>query len=388
MKTTKYDHGALVAIRRDLHAHPELRFEEKRTSARVAEMLEADGWTVQSGIAGTGLLATWGTGNSGQRVLVRADMDAYPVHDAKRVPYCSTNTGVTHACGHDVHMTVVLGLARAILDRPKLRDSVTLMFQPAEEIPFGEASGARAMIDSGALGVGYDAVLGLHCWPQLDAGVVGVDSAAAMAAKDAFRIAFSGISAHVATPASGRDAMLAASTAVLGLHAAIGRERNPSDLAAFNLGTIQGGRSQSSLPARVEITGTLRTHDEKVRKRLKQTIARVAAGAAQQVGVDHDILWANEMPILENADWLVDLALETLPKSGIEAVRIGMPPLTTDDFALLGELGPLLYVKLGVGTPGAVHTAPLHSGDFDVEESCLDTGVNAMFAILERLVEV
>lgn len=380
-----YNRSELVAIRRDFHANPELRFQEIRTSARVAEILTADGWTVTTGIAGTGLVAVWPSTYGGPRVLIRADMDAYPVQEAKIVPYASTSPGVTHACGHDVHMTVVLGVARRLADDPALRETVTLMFQPAEEIPFGEESGARAMIDAGILDPSYRAVLGLHCWPQLPAGTVGIDEAASMAAKDAFRITFTGKSAHVATPANGRDAILAASNAVVALHSSLNRERNPSDLVAFNVGTVQGGQSQSALADHVELTGTLRTHDEEVRTRLKETIQRVCSGAAQSAGVEHHILWANEMPALMNASPLVDLALEALPPTGINTVLMQRPPLTSDDFALLGELGPLLYIKLGVSRPSQAVISPLHSASFDVDEDCIEVGILALETIMNRL---
>jgi amidohydrolase len=382
-----YTRDQLVAIRRDLHAKPELRFQEFRTSSCIAELLKADGWSVTTGIAGTGLTAVWNSDYSGPRVLVRADMDAYPVQDSKTVPYVSTSQGVAHACGHDVHMTVVLGLARRLAGMPTAREVVTLMFQPAEEIPFGEESGARAMIDSGLLATTYQAVLGLHCWPQLPVGTVGIDGAASMAAKDAFKITFTGVSAHVATPAHGRDAILAASNAVMALHSSLNRERNSTDLVAFNIGTIGGGRSQSALADHVELTGTLRSHDEAVRTRLKETIRRVCDGAALSIGVTHDILWANEMPILMNAAPLVEAAIRGLPLAGIKTVSIERPPLTSDDFALLGELGPLLYIKLGVADPLQEKAPPLHSSTFDVHEDCIEVGILALETILTHLLE-
>lgn len=380
-----YDHDALVMIRRDFHANPELRFEEHRTSRQVCSLLRESGWTVQENVAGTGILAVWSADYTGPRILLRADMDAYPVQEIKTVSYASRALGVTHACGHDVHMTVLLGLADRLRFQPELRDSVVLMFQPAEEIPFGQTSGARAMLDTGLMGSSYLAVLGLHCWPQLPVGTVGVDVAVAMAAKDAFSTTFSGRSAHVATPANGQDAIVAASNAVLALHASIGRERNPTELVAFNIGTIHGGRSQSALADSVELVGTLRTHDPTVRVRLKQTIERVCAGVATAFGLTHNIVWDNEMHVLENAPQLVNLALAALPESGIETARIDVPPLTSDDFALLGELGPLLYLKLGIAELGATSVPPLHSANFDVNEDCLEIGITALEIMVKRI---
>ncbi|OZV80908.1 hypothetical protein CA850_12135 [Micromonospora echinospora] len=368
----------LVRLRRQLHQHPELRFTEHRTAAALADRLAPIG-EVRTGIAGTGLLVEIDGCAPGPSVLLRADMDAYPVQDAKEAAYASVNPGVCHACGHDVHMTVVYGVAARLAADPPARGSVTLLFQPAEEIPFGEASGAAAALADEALrGRRYDAVLGLHCWPDLPVGTVGVDRETAMAAKDAFRIEVLGRAAHAATPALGRDAILGLSGIVNLLHAGVARSCNPHELVAFNIGTISGGASQSQVAAHAEATGTLRTHDEATRERLKEVIERIARQQAAALDLGVRFTWANEMPPVRNAGSLVRLAHAELPGS-VEVADLAEPPLTTDDFALLGALGPSLYVKLGV--TGERGGAPLHSGSFDVDERCLAAGVTA----LERL---
>ncbi|WP_431884369.1 M20 metallopeptidase family protein [Micromonospora gifhornensis] len=368
----------LVRLRRQLHRHPELRFTEHQTAVTLAEKLQPFG-RVRTGIAGTGLLLELEGALPGPTVLLRADMDAYPVQDAKTEPYASTNPGVCHACGHDVHMTVAYGVAARLAATPPARGSVAVLFQPAEEIPFGEASGAAAALLHEALsGRRFDAVLGLHCWPDLRVGTVGVDRHTAMAAKDAFRIEVLGQAAHAATPALGRDAILGLSGIVNLLHAAVARSRNADELVAFNIGTISGGASQSQVAAYAEATGTLRTLDEGTRERLKVVIERVARQQAAALDLGVRFTWANEMPPVRNAAELVALAHTELPDL-VEVVDLAVPPLTTDDFALLGALGPSLYVKLGV--TGERGGAPLHSGSFDVDERCLEYGVNA----LERL---
>ncbi|HEY0700823.1 MAG TPA: M20 family metallopeptidase, partial [Micromonospora sp.] len=365
-------------LRRQLHQHPELRFDERQTAATLAELLRPLGriWT---GIAGTGLVLKIDGTAPGPDVLLRADMDAYPVQDAKQEAYASRNPGVCHACGHDVHMTVAYGVAaRLAADQPR-RGSVTVLFQPAEEIPFGADSGAAAVLADEILrDRRFDAVFGLHCWPDLPAGALGVDRSTAMAAKDAFRVEVLGRAAHAATPALGRDAILGLTAVVTTLHAAVARSRNPDELVAFNIGTIAGGASQSQVADRAEATGTLRTHDPAVRERLKVVIERVTRQQAAALDLGVRFTWANEMPAVRNAPELVALAHAELPGL-VEVVDLPVPPLTTDDFALLGALGPSLYVKLGVtGDRGG---APLHSGAFDVDERCLATGVTA----LERL---
>ncbi|MER7455794.1 M20 family metallopeptidase [Micromonospora sp. NPDC126480] len=372
------DFDDLVRLRRQLHQHPELRFAEHRTAATLADRLTPFA-RVRTGIAGTGLLAEIDGRADGSSVLLRADMDAYPIQDAKEVEYASGNPGVCHACGHDVHMTVMYGVAARLAADPPARGSVTVLFQPAEEIPFGEASGAAAALVHEALrGRRYDAVLGLHCWPDLPVGAIGVDRETAMAAKDAFRIEVLGRAAHAATPALGRDAILGLSGIVNLLHAGVARSRNPHDLVAFNIGTISGGASQSQVAAHAEATGTLRTHDEATRERLKGVIERIARQQAAALDLGLRFTWANEMPPVRNAASLVRLAHTELP-GPVDVVDLTEPPLTTDDFALLGALGPSLYVKLGV--TGERGGAPLHSGAFDVDERCLGVGVTA----LERL---
>ncbi|MBN9620911.1 MAG: amidohydrolase, partial [Actinobacteria bacterium] len=226
--------GSLADLRRDLHAHPELRFQEVRTAQRIVDEIESSVDHVVSGICGTGVLARVDGHAPGRTVLIRADIDAYPVADDKPVAYRSRNAGVSHACGHDVHATVGVGVLRHFARNRPARGAVAVIFQPAEEIPFGAASGAASVLDSEALrGLRPDAVLGLHCWPQLEVGTIGVEQRIAMAAKDAFEITLHGHSAHAATPATGRDAILAASTLVGALHSVVARRRNPHEQVAL-----------------------------------------------------------------------------------------------------------------------------------------------------------
>lgn len=372
VETVGGEFDQLVALRRELHRRPELRFTEHQTAKTLTGRLErfAD---VRADVAGTGLLVEVAGGENGPRVLLRADMDAYPVTDGKPVGYASENPGVCHACGHDVHMTVAYGVAARLAAAPPKVGSLTVLFQPAEEIPFGEKSGAAEVLASGVFdNTSFDAVLGLHCWPDLPAGVIGVDRATAMAAKDAFRVVLRGRAAHAATPARGRDAILGLSMLISALHAAVARQQDPHELVAFNVGTIAGGRTQSQVANYAEATGTLRTHDPDVRTRLKDVIERVTTHQARVFELDLEFTWANEMPAVRNDPALVALAHREIDAT----VELTEPPLTTDDFALLGALGPSLYIKLGVS--GDNGGAPLHSAGFDVDERCIPAGVDAM----------
>lgn len=372
-----------VALRRALHARPELRFAEHHTAARLREALESSGLTVTNGLARTGLLATYDTGRPGPAVLVRADMDAYPVTEQSGLPWASTTVGVSHACGHDVHMAVVATLMARLAVEPPGRGSVTAVFQPAEEIPYGEASGGREMVDALVTrGVSADAVLGLHCWPDLALGTVGVDAGIAMAAKRSFGIVVTGRSAHAATPSDGRDAILAAAQLVTGIHLAVQRARDPDELVSVNVGTIAGGASQSSLAARVELTGTIRTHSDEVMARLVGVVERVAEGAAREADLEVTVEWANEMPAVVNDPALARLALDLLGPRGRLMDR---PALTTDDFALYRELAPSLYLKLGVTHPGNGPAAPLHSPFFRADDEAVAVGADALDMLVRHL---
>jgi metal-dependent amidase/aminoacylase/carboxypeptidase family protein len=203
-----------------------------------------------------------------------------------------------------------------------------------------------------------------------------------MAAKDAFRITVVGESAHAATPSRGRDAVLGIASIILGLHAALGREHDASDLVAFNIGTVEGGRSQSALAREASATGTIRTHNQGTRNRIKAAVEVYVDNLGRALGMAAMVEWANEMPPVVNAGHLVDLARRELPKWGsIRAVEVlSAPAMTSDDFALYGELGPLIYFKLGVTGP-RFGGAPLHAADFDVDEECIPVGVDAIEAM-------
>jgi len=381
---TKEEFDYAVQFRRDLHAHPELRFAEYRTSEKIANEAEQLGLKVTRAVAETGVIVEWESGKPGPHILLRADLDALPVPDLKDVKYRSLNEGIMHACGHDVHMTVVMTIAKLIAERPPVKGRVSFLFQPAEEIPFGQASGAQAILDSGQFKrLNPDYVLGLHCWPTLDAGKIGIDQQIAMAAKDAFSIQIKGRGAHAATPELGIDSILVASQLVSELHHLISRRVNPADSAALNVGTIHGGHSQSVLADEVEITGTIRTISAETRTGLRLAITRLAEGVATSSGAQIKVVWANEMPAVVNNQNLVAISKKVFGGVlGLEnVIELSEPPMTTDDFALYAEKVPGLYIKLGVGS-----NYPLHSSNFDVDEECLRHGIEALHELVFELI--
>ena len=381
----------LVTLRRDLHRNPEPRFQEHRTSSVLRDRLLALGFDVGDSLAGTGLVGTFGNGTSAEvHVVLRADMDALPTDDLKTVDYASANAGVAHACGHDVHCAVVLGAAKLLVEGGLVPESgrLTVLYQPAEEIPFGESSGAQTMLDAGLFADGDpDAVLAVHCWPQLPAGTIGLDVETAMAAKLAFRVSVHGKGAHAATPHLGADALLGASQMVVSLHTLLGRDVEPGERVALNVGTLAGGTSQSIVSASAEFSGTLRTVSDAVASRLRKSVERVIAGTASTHGLSASIDWKNEMPAVHNDGRLVALAKRSLVacEDVQDVVMIEQPPMTSDDFALYAKRWPGLYMKLGVASSESPQWPSLHDGRFDVDEQCIATGAQALARVTSTL---
>ena len=380
--------ASLVELRRDLHRHPELRFDVPRTAALVAERVGSAGWQVHRGIGGSGLLATLSSDSPGPHIMLRADMDALPVADTKDVPYTSVNAGATHACGHDVHTSVLVGVAEQLAGARLPAGRISLVFQPAEEMPYGEPSGATTMLEDGLFeSDAPDAALALHCWPDLPAGAVGIDPEIAMAGKDAFGIQLRGRPAHAATPSRGSDAALAVAQLVSTLHAGFARSLDPGDLAVLNVGTIRAGTSQSILAPSAEITGSFRSVDPAVRERLRDLVERTAAGISTTAGVEHEFTNWDVVPPVINDARLVRCARDVghAVLGPDRTHELDRPPMTADDFAFFGRLAPTLYLKLGVRGPDGC--PPLHDGAFDADERSIGVGVALMSAIARRLLE-
>ena len=246
----------------------------------------------------------------GPHVMLRADMDGIAVHDAKDVPYASTNAGVTHACGHDIHTTVMVGVAERLAREPLPRGRISIVFQPAEEMPYAAPSGAMTMLEEGLFADDEqpDVILALHCWPDLPAGDIGVDDSHRHGRQGRLRDPLRGRPAHAATPSRGRDSILGIAQLVVALHQGFARSLDPGDLAILNVGTIEGGTSQSILAAQAEVTGTVRSVDP----------GRAAAAARPRrthqrwrgamVGLDPELVWSEAVPAIENDPGLARLA--------------------------------------------------------------------------------
>lgn len=377
----------LIAQRRDIHMHPELSNREERTARVVAEKLRALGLTdIKTGVARHGVTALLVGGRPGPVVAVRADMDALPIDETLDVPYKSRVPGVKHACGHDVHTTVGLGVAE-LLSRMKgeLPGTVKFIFQPAEEgPPPGEEGGAKLMVEEGALeNPRPRAIFGLHTDPQLEVGQIGYHSGPAMASSDRITITIKGKSSHGAQPHRGVDAIVVASEAVLALQNIRSRRIDPLEPLVITLGTIQGGNRNNIIADEVKLTGTMRTLNEEVRARAQKLMRETLASITSAYGASFELEFDGSLPVTYNEPSLVTETLPTIQRTVGERNTVALKPfMPAEDFSFFQKVVPGFYYFLGVANREKGITAGWHTPEFDVDEESLVVGVKVMSNVL------
>lgn len=369
----------IVAIRRHLHSYPELSMQEHKTSAFIARQLDAMGIPFERGIAGTGLVGLIrGRKGEGRVLALRADMDALPITEANEVPYKSLNTGVMHACGHDVHMASLLGAARILND---LRDywggMIKLIFQPSEETAPG---GAKLMIEQGVLeNPAPEAVFGQHVFVPIPAGKVGIRSGKYMASADEIYLTVKGKGGHAATPHLNIDPIVIASHIVVALQTIVSRSAKAAMPSVLSFGKIQGLGRTNIIPDEVHIEGTFRTFNEEWRAEALQRIADMAVGIAKGMGGDCEVYIEKGYPFLVNDDKLADAfreyASEYLGHENVEELDLAM---TAEDFAFFSQHLPSCFYRLGISNPDKGPGGNLHTPSFDVDENALKTGMGLM----------
>ncbi|MBK7952182.1 MAG: amidohydrolase [Deltaproteobacteria bacterium] len=382
----------MIETRRDLHAHPELGFAEKRTAALVAKRLRTLGLAVREGVGGTGVVGVLRGAKPGRTVALRADMDALPVTEQTGLPFASKakatwrgeTVGVMHACGHDAHVAMLLGAAEVLAGlRDGLPGEVVFLFQPAEEGGGpGETGGAEAMLAEGA----FDdpspaAIFGLHVGPVDVAGELSVVAGPAMAASDRFRIVVRGRQTHGALPFAGIDPIPVAARIVLAIEALPAREIDVTTPAIVSVGAIHGGNRNNILPDEVELIGTIRSFDEAARTALHAKIERVAAKTAEASGATATVEIVRGYGVLVNDAELAAFGRRVLERSlGADRVHTGRPTTTAEDFSFYANRVPGLFLWLGVRDPATPieAAAPNHSPRFLIDERGLATGVRAL----------
>ncbi|MFQ3580601.1 MAG: M20 family metallopeptidase [Chloracidobacterium sp.] len=375
----------LIETRRDLHQHPELSNREERTARVVADRLRALGLEVTTGIAHHGVIGVLRGGKPGKVIALRADMDALPIEETRDTPYTSRTPGVMHACGHDVHTTVALGVAEVLSKyRADLPGTVKFIFQPAEEgPPRGERGGAKMMLEEGAFDAPTpDAIFGLHCMPTIEAGSIGYCETSAMASADRFLITVRGKKVHGAYPHEGIDAIVTAATVIEQLQTIRSRRIDTQLPLVLSIGSIHGGNRFNILADEVRMEGTVRTLDPDVHARVEPLMRQILKGVTESHGASYELDYERIVPVTVNHAPLVAQMLPTIRRIvGDAHVLATRPQMGAEDFSYFANRVPAFFYFLGVGNKAKGLTAMLHTPDFDVDEACLPVGVSVMAAM-------
>ena len=375
----------LIETRRDLHAYPELSFQETRTAALVADRLKELGYDVKTGVGMTGCVGELVTG-PGRTVALRADMDALPIQEANDVPYRSRNDGVMHACGHDAHVTCLLGAARLLAESASAGDlpagRIRLLFQPSEETTDAEnVGGARRMVEDGAM-KGVDAVIALHVASESLTGLVLFRDGPLMAGNDTLRATIRGANAHAALPHQGLDAIVLASQVIQAAHAIVSRRVDPLEPAVITFGTIEGGTAENIVAAEVRLEGTLRYFNPEVREQLHEELRRAFAVASALGGEGRIEIRDGNPPVINDAKLtaLVRDAAEAVV--GADRLAVADQMMGAEDFAFLAQESTGCFFWLGAGIEGDPRSH--HSPRFDIDERCLPTGAAVLAAAAQK----
>lgn len=370
----------LTAWRREFHMHPELSFQETRTAARVVETLTPLGYRVRTGVGRTGVVAERGAGSP--LVAIRADMDALPIQEANNVPYASRVPGVMHACGHDAHTAIGLGVATLLAQEP-LAGTIRLLFQPAEEAADEEGlSGAPRMVADGAM-AGVDHVLALHVDSMLAVGEIGLEAGPITAGVDTFYVSVIGQGGHGSAPHDVIDPIYLSGHALLALHGIVSRRLHPWAPAVISVGSIHGGQADNVIPERVEMSGTIRFMTRKIQQQIHAEIDR-ALGVVRALGGDYELkIVIGGPPVLNDAG--VTAVLRQVVNDLIGDGHIPEPQreMGAEDFAEMTALAPGAMFGLGCRIGEEVRLA--HSPTFDVDERSLPIGAAVLAEAALRL---
>lgn len=371
--------GELRAIRRDLHEHPELQFEEVRTSAVVAKELARYGFEVTTGLAKTGVVGTLRNGE-GRAIGIRADMDALPIHETTNLPYASKSPGKMHACGHDGHTTMLLGAARYLAETRNFRGTVHLIFQPSEE----DYGGAIKMMEDGLFQrFPCDAVFALHNIPGEDAGQILVRPGAITAAIDIVDITVRGVGGHGAIPHRAVDPIVAASSIVLALQTVVARNVDPHDAVVITVGVMQAGVLPTVIPEEAKLRIGVRTCTKETQALVRQRVTDLVAAQAKSYGCTAEIEYGfgYAYPAGFNSDAEARLVRDTALAMGQEAAKVDMrgPFMFSEDFACMQEVVPSCYFGLGNGP-----SRSLHDAGYDFNDELLVKGPAFWGRLVER----
>ncbi len=376
----------LIEIRRDLHAHPETAFEEIRTADVVAERLRALGLEPRTGVGRTGVIATIRGGRPGRTVLLRADMDALPIQEENEVSYRSLHPGRMHACGHDCHVSMLLGAARQLVrEAPSLPGAIRLCFQPAEE----QGGGALGMIADGVLAdPRVDAAFGVHVWQDLDVGKVGVTSGPWMASVDEFRVTLTGKGAHAAAPHQGVDPVVAMAHVVTALQTIASRGTDPLLEVVVSVTQVRAGTAFNIIPESTWMNGTVRAFDPGLWQELPARFERIVRGVAGALGCTAEIEYERFNRPTVNHPVMAELAhTAAVAEVGEENVVTHIRTMGGEDFSAFLHEVPGAFLAVGSRNAARGLVRMHHHPRFDVDEGCLEIGTRVLLHVTRRFLE-
>ena len=365
--------GEFIQLRRDIHRHPELAFEEHRTAELVANKLEAWGYEVHRGLGGTGVVGTLTRGTSTRRVGLRADMDALPIQEASGAEWSSTKPGLMHACGHDGHTAMLLAAAHHLAHNAEFDGTLNLIFQPAEE---GGGGALRMMQDGLFERFPCDAIFAMHNMPGVPVGKFVFRSGSAMASSDYVTIRVIGTGGHGGMPHRASDSLVAAASIVMALQTVVSRNVDPLHTAVVTVGSIQAGKANNVIPALATLELSVRALDPGVRKLLEQRIKAIATSQAESFGVRAEVDWKEGYCVLVNSEQETEFARQVaLDLVGADRVVLNGPPLTgSEDFAFMLEKVPGSYLLIGNGDGDSAGACMVHNPGYDFNDDNIATG--------------
>lgn len=373
-------------LRWEIHAQPELAWQERNTSALVEQRLTSLGLKVER-LCGTGVVALLEGSHPGRTIALRADMDALTQTERTGCPHSSSVDGMMHACGHDVHTAILVGVAEVLSGiSQQLHGNVKFIFQPAEED--GPIGGARLLIKEGVLShLPVDLIVALHVWPDLPLGTIGLREGALMAASDRLTISLKGVGGHGAMPHRTADAVVAAAHIVTGIQSIVSRNVDPLEPAVITIGSIKGGNRHDTVAEEALLLGTCRTFSNGTRQLVKRRIEELSSQVASGFGVDCNCQYTLGYPPVINHSAAVDLVEMAAEESDLccKVLRVDKPAMVAEDFAVYLEHVPGMLLWLGCGKGDL--TSPLHSGNFLPPEECLPIGMEVLTRTVLKYLE-
>jgi len=369
----------VVLIRRDLHMHPELGFQEHRTASIVAARLRHLGYDVYERIGNTGVVGVMRGNRPGRTIMLRADMDALPILEETERPYHSQFDGVMHACGHDGHVAILLGAAALIADRrDELAGTICLVFQPAEE----GGGGARVMIEEGLFErFGIERAYGLHLSSKYPAGTLGFCEGPMYASSDSIEIDVLGVGGHGSAPHDAIDPIFTAASFITSLQQIVSRQIDPLEPAVVTIASIHGGTIHNVIPRACRMLGTVRAFSEEVREAMSERIERVLRSCCEAAGAQYSFSYLDRYPVTANDAMQTQYARAlAISAFGDERVVTATKLMGAEDFSFFAQRVPACFYTLGSNS-GPLSAHPHHSSLFDIDEGCLPTGVAMMTAL-------